>query len=206
LWFSGLSRPNVSDELKKALSEWRTRPNSARLICRVGLLYDRAGLRRRAKCQLSKLKGSHPDTLYFCFLDAVLSYRLRNYRAARQAFHQSSEFPGVDGQLKASLLAASACSAFAQGDIIGALNLSEHALEFDDACLVARMVKVDVFLRQGKKEQAGEEILFAMKRGLNLDLENKVPLDLDRAFESIARLEDRSGTRNYPETHTKLRL
>src|SRR5207237_3907380 len=36
MWFSSLSRPEANDELKKALSEWRARPESARLICRVG--------------------------------------------------------------------------------------------------------------------------------------------------------------------------
>ncbi len=197
LCFSGLSRPQASDELKKALSEWKARPDSARLMCRVGLLYDRAGLRRRSRRQLKKLIECYPDTLYSRFLEAVLAYRRRQYKLARQAFLLSSEFPGVDGILKASLLSASGCAAFADADITGALNLSERALEFDDACLVARMVKVDVFLRQGKKEQAGEEILFAMRLGLTLDLENKVPLDTERVFDMIARLEDRCGTPSY---------
>jgi hypothetical protein len=47
------------------------------------------------------------------------------------------------------------------------------------------MVKVDVYLRQGNKERAGEEILVAMRMGLTLDLENKVPIDTDRAFECL---------------------
>lgn len=192
LWFSGLSRPHASDDLKKALSEWNSLPESPRLTCRVGLLYHRAGLRRRALRHLRKMQANYPDMLYTVFLEAILSYKRRNYRLARRAFLYASEFPGVDGQLKASLLAASACSAFAEGDPTGALNLSERALEFDDACLVARMVKVDVFLRQGKKEQAGEEILFAMRRGLTLDLENKVPLDIERSFEAITRVEERA--------------
>src|SRR5262249_32985857 len=106
-----------------------------------------------------------------------------------------SDFPGVDGELKASLLAAGSCSAFGAGDLIGALNLCERALEFDDACLVARMVKVDVFLRQGKKEQAGEEILNAMHLGLTLDLENKVPLDTDLAYQNIVAMEEARTTR-----------
>lgn len=195
LLFAGLSRPSASDQLKKALSDYRSRPDNPRLACRVGLLYDRAGLRRRAKTQLKKLKVTYPNSLYTFFLEAVLSYKRRDYHAARQAFLLSSDFPAVDGTLKASLLAAAACSAFAEDDIIGALNLSERALEFDDYCLVARMVKVDVFLRQGKKEEAGEEILLAMREGLTLDLEKKVPLDADLAFESIVKLEDRLGSR-----------
>lgn len=195
LLFAGLSRPRASDELKQALKDLRSHGNSARLACKVGLLYDRAGLRRRAKTQLKRLKTSHPQSLYSFFLEAILAYKRRDYKRARQAFLLSSDYPGVDGQLKASLLAAAACAAFAEDDITGALNLSERALEFEDFCLVARMVKVDVFLRQGKKEEAGEEILIAMREGLTLDLEKKVPLDCDQSFEAIARLEDRYGPR-----------
>jgi len=55
------------------------------------------------------------------------------------------------------------------------------------------MVKVDVFLRQGKKEQAGEEILFAMQMGLTLDLENQIPLDTERAYECLLNVEERVG-------------
>ena len=192
LWFSGLARPLASDDLKIALYEWRATPGNAALACRVGLLYQRAGLRRRAASQLKKIRRDHPGSIYAYFLEGVLSYRQRSYKGARKAFLMTSEFPGVDGNLKASLLAASACAAFADGDPIGALNLCERALEFDDGSLVARMVKVDVFLRQGKKEEAGEEILLAMRRGLTLDLEKKVPLDVDKSFEAITRLESNS--------------
>jgi hypothetical protein len=197
MWFSSLSRPEANDELKKALSEFRSRPDSARLMCRVGLLYDKAGLRRRARRQLKNLRVDHPDTLYSVFLEAMLAYRRREYQDARKSFLKASDFLGVDGYLKGSLLAASACSAFGDGDVIGALNLSERALEFDDACLVARMVKVDVFLRQGKKEQAGEEILSAMRRGLALDLSNKVPLDVERCLDALAKVEENSLGRQF---------
>lgn len=190
LWFSELSRPNVSEELREALSNMQTYPHSARLICKVGLLYDKAGLRRQAKKQLKQLRILFGQTLYANFLEALIMYRKRDYKEARHAFMYTADQPGVDGELKASLLAAAACSAFADGDVIGSLNLSERALEFDDACLVARMVKVDVFLRQGKKEQAGEEILLAMHMGLTLDLENKVPLDIERAYTSVVTVEE----------------
>lgn len=193
LLFSGLSRPQASDDLKIALYEWKACPDNASLSCRLGLLYHRAGLRRRATSQLKRLHKSHPGSIYFHFLESVLSYKQRSYKIARKSFLMTSEFPGVDGNLKASLLAASACAAFADSDTTGALNLCERALEFDDSCLVARMVKVDVFLRQGKKEQAGEEILLAMRRGLTLDLEKKVPLDVDKAFDTLVRLESSSS-------------
>lgn len=191
LWFSKLTRPDASDELSKAISTWQASPQSAKLACRVGLLYDRAGLRRQAKALLRKLRSEYRHPLYANFLEAILSYRRRDYRAARKAFLVTSEYPTVEGDLKATLLAASSCAAFAEGDLTGALNLAERALEFDDACLVARMVRVDVFLRQGKKEQAGEEILYAMQLGLTLDLENKIPLDTENAYQKLTTLAER---------------
>ena len=102
----------------------------------------------------------------------------------------------MNGELKASLLSAAACSAFAENDLIGALNLCERALEFDDGCVVARMVKVDVFLRQGKKEQAGDEIMVAMHMGLDLDLENKIPLQLENAYNMLVAMEETKGVRH----------
>ena len=193
LWFSGLTRPQTSDELKEALLDFKSLPDSANLSCRIGLLYDRAGLRRRARSQLKNLSNKHSGSAYAYFLEAILEYRQRNYVTARKNFLLCSEFPGVDGTLRADLLVASACAAFAERDTTGALNLCERALEFDDNCLVARMVKVDVFLRHGQKEQAGEEILSAMRRGLSLDLENKVPLDIDKAFEAITKLQPKTS-------------
>lgn len=200
-WFSDLTRPNTSEELKEALAHLNSSPETAQMMCKVGLLYDRAGMRRQAKRQLRNIKDRFPDQVLFAnFLQSLVSYRRRDYKKARHSFVHTSDFPGVDGELKASLLAAGACAAFADNDIIGALNLCERALEFDDACLVARMVKVDVFLRQGKKEQAGDEILTAMHMGLTMDLENKVPLDADKAFESLVCIEERRGSRILQST------
>lgn len=190
MWFSDLTRPEASERLRVAIADCAVEPQSPRLTCRLGLMYDRAGLRRQAKRQLGVLKRTSKHSIYTAFLDAVMAYKRRKYDVARNSFSSASNYPGVDGELKASLLAASACSAFAHGDTTGALNLCERALEFDDACLVARMVKVDAFLKMGRKEQAAEEILVAMHTGLSLDLENKIPIDLDRAFESIVEIEE----------------
>jgi len=195
LWFSALTRPNASEELQEALYALSLTPNSARLAFKVGLLYDKAGLKKQAKRQLKKLRDEFNHALYASFLNSLIAYRTRDYKNAKRAFIYTSDFPGVDGELKASLLAAGSCAAFGAGDLIGALNLCERALEFDDACLVARMVKVDVFLRQGKKEQAGEEILSAMRLGLTLDLENRVPLDTELAYEHIVAMEEARTTR-----------
>ncbi len=190
MWFSDLTRPDASDRLKEALSDHSTNPESARLTCRLGLMYDRAGLRRQAKRQLKRLKRNYRESIYTSFLDALMSYKRRNYELARKQFLHASDYPEIEGELKASLLAAAACAAFASGDTVGALNLSERSLEFDDGSMVARMVKVDAFLKMGRKEQAAEEILVAMHSGMPLDLENKVPLDMDRTFEKIVLIEE----------------
>jgi hypothetical protein len=62
------------------------------------------------------------------------------------------------------------------------------------------MVKVDVFLRQGKREQAGDEILSAMRLGLTLELENKVPLDVERCFNAIVQLDEREKIRQFQQS------
>ncbi len=199
MWFSSFARPMVSDDLKQAIHDWKVCPESASITCKLGLMFDRAGMRRAAKKKLNTLKKLSGFTLYPHFLEAVLSYRTRKYKQARKSFIYTSDFPGVDGELKASLLAAAACAAFAEGDTTGALNLSERALEFEDACLIARMVKVDVFLKQEKKQAAAEEILVAMHMGLSLELESKIPLDTERAFELISELESSRYTRLHLE-------
>jgi hypothetical protein len=189
LWFADLSRPLASAELRDALMEWNHDRTNPFLITRLGVLYDRAGLRRQSKAMLKRLDADYPGTVYHYFLKAIVGWRRRDYHASRIDFLQASEFVNVDSVLKASLLSASACCAFAEGDLEGSLYLCERALEFDDASLVARMVKVDVFLRTQRKEQAGEEIVAAMRRGLDLDLEDKVPLDADRVLHKIYRLQ-----------------
>ena len=44
------------------------------------------------------------------------------------------------------------------------------------------MVKVDVYLAQGKKEQAAQEIFVAMHLGLEFDLKDKIPIDSEKAL------------------------
>ncbi|MGH9547946.1 MAG: tetratricopeptide repeat protein, partial [Terriglobales bacterium] len=200
IWFASLTRPYASAQLEQALATSRVVPENAQLCSLVGLLYDRSGLRRRAGAQLKRMKSQFPLSPYCQFLDAILSYRRRNYKQARKSFIYTGDYPGVDGELKASFLAAAACAAFADNDMTGALNLCERALEFDDRCVVARMVKVDVFLRQGKKEQAGDEILAAMHLDLDLNLEGRVPLDVDRAFNLLTAHQERVPVRHILQT------
>jgi hypothetical protein len=146
------------------------------------------------------MKAQFALSPYTHFLDALVAYSKRDYKVAKKAFVYTCDFPGVDGELKASLLAAAACATFADNDITGALNLCERALEFDDACLVARMVKVDVFMHQGKKDQAGDEILYAMHLGLSMELEGKIPLDIHRAYDQLAAMAERQPARHLART------
>lgn len=188
LWFADLSRPVVAEKLRDALMQYRLEPQNSLVRARLALLYERAGLNRQAKRHLNQLQSTDSRSLCTVFTYAVLQYRDRKYKVAREAFLLASDFPHLEPVLKGSLLAASACSAFAQGEMEGALNLCERALEFDDASLVARMVKVDVFLRTGRKEQAGDEIIGAIRRGLDMDLESKIPVDVDRTLQRINRM------------------
>jgi len=126
------------------------------------------------------------------FLKALLAFRQRQYAASKLGFIQTSEYEGVDGELRASLLAAAACAAFAAGETVKSLNLCDRALEFEDACLTARMVRVDAYLAQGKKEQAAQEIMVAMHLGLDFDLKDNVPLDIEKAYGEIVALTRRS--------------
>ncbi len=189
LWFSGLTRPQISKELAQSITDWKERRHDANLTLRTGLLYVRAGMNRQAKRLLKHLQ-SH--TLHATFLKALICFRQRRYAQAKVLFVQTSEFQGVDGELKATLLAAAACAAFADGEIINSLNLCDRALEFEDACLTARMVRVDVYLAQGKKAQAARDIMVAMHLGLNFDLKDKVPVDIEQTYMQIAALSNQA--------------
>jgi hypothetical protein len=189
LWFADLARPVVAEKLRDALMQEHIEPDSLLTMTRLAILYDSVGLSHQSKKILKRLQSLNSGALCTVFTYAVLQYRQRKYVGARQAFLLAADQVTSDALLKGSLLAASACSAFAQGDMQGALNLSERALEFDDAGLVARMVKVDVFLRTGRKDQAGDEIVAAIRRGLDMDLESKIPLDIDRAIQRIHRVQ-----------------
>jgi len=221
LWFSELTRPDASDRLKAAIFEYRATGDSARTLSKLGILYERAGLHRQAREQLKVLEKHHPTSLYTYFLKALVNYGQRKFDKAKAAFLYASDMAhdvAITGnglgasaetdKFRAQLLAAAACSSFAAGEIIQAINLSERALELDESYLVARMVKVDALLRTGKKDQAAQEILIAVHSGLTLDLENKVPLDVETSFELLEEMESQrsaseAGKRTVLETAGK---
>jgi hypothetical protein len=74
---------------------------------------------------LKHLQQNFPDSMQTAFLKALLAFRQRQYAASKLGFIQTSEYEGVDGELRASLLAAAACAAFAAGETVKSLNLCD---------------------------------------------------------------------------------
>lgn len=194
LWFSGLTRPLSSEKLKKVLAANEFQ-NNPKIGCQLAILYERAGLRSKSTWHLKQIKKACPQSLYTIFAEAFIAYRKREYKLSKHSFLRAGDYGSVDGELKASLLAAAACCAFAEGRPTEALNLSERALEFDDHSLIARMVKVDVFLTQGKRDQASHELFLAMRLGLSQELEDKIPLDAEKTFRYISIFEERRAAK-----------
>lgn len=187
LWFAERSRPLVAEQLRIAFSEAKANPESHFLICRIGLLLEKAGLHRQAAREMERLRQHSSDSLYLPFLAGYLYYRNREYKRAKKAFIQASNFPNISDDLRSEFLGAAACAAFAKGNVTNALDLAEASLEFNDNNLVSRMVKVDVYLKLGKREPAAEEVVEAVRRGLDFDLSDRIPLDTDSVLSEIGR-------------------
>jgi hypothetical protein len=187
IWFAELTNPVLAEQLRIAISEAASDRNNHYQICRLGILYEKASMRSSASRELNRLKKTGRQTVYVPFLEGFVQYRRRNYRKSRAAFADAADFPQINESLRAVFLSAAACAAYAESDIQGSLNLSEQALEFDQNSLVARMVKVDAYLRLGKKEQAGEEVLAALRLGSDFELDDKVPLDPELTLRQIFR-------------------
>lgn len=189
LWFAELSRPLVAEQLRIALSETKADPYNQFQTSRLVVLLEQAGMRRQSMAEFSRLRQIAPGTLYLPVLDGYLLYRRRQYKKSCQAFELAARFPSLPESMQSTFWAAAACCAFAQGEMSLALNLAERSLEFDDACLVARMVRVDAFLRLGKKDQAGKEVLMAIRQGFDSGAEDKIPMDAELVIRNIFRLQ-----------------
>lgn len=187
LWFAERSRPLVAEQLRIAFSEAKENPQSQFLICRIGLLLEKTGLHRQALRELERLKQQSPHSLYLPFLAGYLYYRNRDYKRAKKAFIQASNFPNISDDLRSDFLGAAACAAFAKGNVTNALDLAEASLEFNENNLVSRMVKVDVYLKLGKRQPAAEEVVEAVRRGLDFDLNDRIPLDTEAVINEIGR-------------------
>ena len=92
---------------------------------KLGLLYVRAGLSRPAAKILKQMQIVYPQSICTSFFKALMAFQQRNFKAARAGFISAAELPQlgieragvIDGELKASLFAAAACSAYAQSDL-----------------------------------------------------------------------------------------
>jgi hypothetical protein len=189
IWFAELTNPLLAEQLRLAISEASGDRNNQYQICRLGILYEKAAMRSSASRELAQLRRIGTGSIYLPFLEGFILYRRRNYRKARASFEKACDCSGLNDLLLATFYSAAACAAYAEGDMHGSLNLSERALELDESTLVARMVKVDAYLRLGKKEQAGEEVLAALRLGSDFELEEKVPLDAELTLRQIFRLQ-----------------
>ena len=187
--FARLIRPVAVEKLQKALAE-RKKENKDELnlvsLSNLIMLYEAAGFRRRADKELQNIKKHYDQDLCVLFDEAYLSYRRHQYQKGNTLFVAAADAcPAASNELKSTLLAAAACCAHAGRQYETALNLVERALEFDYHCAVARMIKMDVLLRQGKEKKAVEELKTAMWTGINQNLEQSIPIDWQHTLKLI---------------------
>ncbi len=187
--FAHLIRPLAVEKLQKALTEHKAESKNESSLASVSnliMLYETAGFRRQADKELQNIKKSYGQDLNINFVEAYLSYRRHKYQQACTLFVSAADAcsPGSN-ELKSMLLAAAACCAHASRQYEAALNLVERALEFDHHCSLARMIKMDVLLRQGKDHKAAEELKTAMWTGFSHNLEQSIPIDWQRALSLI---------------------
>lgn len=184
--FAALTRPKVTRQLTLCIKDWKQKENQNPQTClKLGLLYIKAGLLGKARTMLKVLDKANNQSDESTMLRALYKFHRRKYKESRLAFEKLAESKANDYDLKSQFFAAASCAAFAEHNVTAALNLADQALEFENSCLVARMVKVDAYLAQGKKEQAAQEIMQAMRLGLNFDLKDKIPLDIDLAYKRL---------------------
>ncbi len=186
--FAELIRPIAMDKLKKALAENNANHTENDLVasCNLVILYEAAGLSKQASKKLREIKSNHPQALLVQFVEAYLSYKKRNYKQSLRLFLAlaDSSFP-LNNELKSMFLAAAACSAHANRDFATTLNLIDRALEFDYNCGIARMIKIDIYLKQGKEEKAVDEFQTSLFVGLDQGIEQQIPIDWQKAVSLI---------------------
>lgn len=184
-----LIRPIAVEKLQKALARDKA-DNEKELnlakTCNLIMLREAAGFRWQADKDLQNIKKVYPQSLHVQFIEAYFSYRRHKCQQAFRLFVCAAEnCPATSNELKGMLLAAAACCAHANREYETALNLVERALEFDYYCAMARMIKMDILLRQGKKEKAAEELKTTGWTSLNQNLEQAVPIDWQHALKLI---------------------
>ncbi len=187
--FAELIRPVAMKKLKEALIDGKDKAD-ALTLCNLIMLYEGAGLPQQASARLNALRRKYPQALLTSFSEAYLCYRRRNFQRAFRLFQFLADSNADMGnELRGMLLAAAACCAHADRDYATALNLVDRALEFDHHCSMARMIKIDVFLKQGKEENAAQELHTAISAGLDQDIEQNVPIEWQRVIKLIAHVD-----------------
>jgi hypothetical protein len=186
--FAELIRPIAMEKLKKALAEIHANHTEHDLVasCNLIMLYEAAGLSKQASKKLREIKSNHAQTLLAQFVDAYLSYKRRNFKQSLRLFLVLAESDfRLNNELKSMFFAAAACSAHSSRDFATTLNLVDRALEFDYSCKIARMLKIDIYLKEGKEEKAVNEFQTSLFVGLDQGLEQQIPIDWQKAISLI---------------------
>jgi tetratricopeptide (TPR) repeat protein len=189
--FARLIRPMAVERLQNFLAEMQSTNSSTKnlsqpvLASNLILLYEAAGLKQSADRKLRIIKKQYTGISVF-FTEAYINYCRHKYKVAGKLFMAAADacVPEID-RLKSMLLAAAACCAQMNQNYEDALNLVERSLEFDHYSPMARIIKMDILLRQGKEKRAAEELKTFMWEGLNQNIEQSVPIDWNQALKLI---------------------
>ncbi len=204
IFFADLTSPVLAEQLRIAISESACDRNNQFQICRLAVLYERAGMRSNAAKELLHLAKVSESSIYLPFLEGFLNYKRRNYKKARSAFEAAAALPDLNDALRATFFSAAACAAYGEGETEKALDLSQRSLEFDHCNLVARMVKVDAYMKIGKKELAGEEVLEALRQSPDFELEDRVPLNVELTLRQLFIYQKKLQTRTASRDQAKV--
>jgi len=185
--FARLIRPIAVEKLQKALSESKAEnETSAVSLSELTMRYEMAGFPRQAAKELRNMKRLYGRAISVIFMEAYLLYRQHKYQRACTFFIAAGDAcPPASNELKGMFLGAAACCAHANRQYETALNLVGRALEFDHNCAMARMIKMDILLRQGKEKKAAEELKTVLWTGANLNFEQSIPIDWQRAIQLL---------------------
>jgi tetratricopeptide (TPR) repeat protein len=187
--FARLIRPIAVEKLQQALAERKAENKDGSSVVSLSELtmrYEAAGFHRQAAKELRNIKKRYGQEISVIFMEAYLSYRQHKYQRACNFFIAAGDAcPPASNDLKGMFLGAAACCAHANRQYETALNLVGRALEFDHNCAIARMIKMDILLRQGKEKKAAEELKTVLWTGGNLNLEQSIPIDWQRAFKLL---------------------
>jgi tetratricopeptide (TPR) repeat protein len=182
--FAELIRPVAMARLKTAIAQIQSKRNLVSL-CNLVILYEAAGLTRQASKKMKEIKANNSNALLARFIEAYLSYKRRNFKQALKLFLTLADHLALNSELKSMLLSAAACSTHAMRDFPRTADLIERALEFDYHNALARMLKIDICLKQGNEEKAALEFQLSSSNGLDQNVDPEIPIDWQKAVSLI---------------------